>query len=57
MKYNIKNNDGFTVSVIDANNDVQAYEQMKRLFSSYDSEDPDNKSITMLDGTRYSLSI
>lgn len=53
MKYNIKNNNGFTVSVIDANNDVQAYEQMKALFSSYDSEDPDTKSIIMLDGTRY----
>ena len=53
MKYNVKINNGSTVSVIDADNDVQAYEQMKKLFSSYDSEDPDNKSITMLDGTRY----
>ena len=55
MKYNVKVDNGSTVSVIDAENDVQAYEQMKRLFSSYDSEDPDTKSITMLDGRTYHI--
>lgn len=56
-KFNVYKNGTHVVTVLDAPSKDAAYEEMKKLFSSYDTEDQSIWSIFMLDGTRYSLLI
>ena len=53
--FNVYRDGTHVVTVLDAYSYEQAFELMKILFSSYETEDRSTWSITMLDGTRYSL--
>lgn len=54
-KFNVYKDGIHVVSVLDAPSYEAAFEQMKKLFSSYMSEDRSTWSIEMVNGTRYSL--
>ena len=53
-KYNVYKGQA-VITVLTADSFGQAFDMMKQLFSGYESEDPTTWSITMLDGTKYSL--
>lgn len=53
--FNVYKNGEHVITVLKANSYEQAFDMLKRQFSSFDEEDKETWSIIMCDGTRYSL--